>query len=69
MVEWIKLTEYCKMTNERPNLVHVRVTTGVWQRGKHLATPDGGVAYVNIPAILEWCTTAAATPSKEQTAH
>lgn len=51
---WVPLARYCEVTGESRTLVHVRISNGTWQRGKHLSTPDGGCAWVHLPSILEW---------------
>lgn len=51
---WVTLTRYCEITGETRQAVHVRVTTGRWQRGVHYSKPDGGNAWINVPAVLLW---------------
>lgn len=51
---WVPINRYCAVTGESRNIVHVRVSTGIWQRGKHTAAPDGGTTWVHIPSVLEW---------------
>lgn len=52
--EWMPLSQYCTITGERPNSVNARISRGDWQRGVHASTPDGGVTFINIPAVLVW---------------
>lgn len=58
---WVTLTRYCEITGETRQAVHVRVTTGRWQRGVHYSKPDGGNAWINVPAVLQWVQSMAPT--------
>lgn len=51
---WVTLSRYCEITGETRQAVHVRVTTGRWQRGVHYSRPDGGNAWINVHAVLQW---------------
>lgn len=62
---WITLTRYCKVTGDSRQAVHLRVRSGKWQRGTHLTVPDGGSAWVNVPAVMQWIREGLMTPADE----
>lgn len=52
---WVPLPQYLKMVpEETANKIHKRVQQGTWLRQVHYAAPDGGCAWVNLPAIRLW---------------
>jgi hypothetical protein len=51
---WITLTRYCEYSGETRQSVHTRVALGKWKRGVHYSAPDGGSAWVNVPAVVDW---------------
>lgn len=52
---WVPLVLYLRMfPDESANKVHKRVQQGGWKRQVHYAAPDGGGAWVNLPAIRLW---------------
>jgi hypothetical protein len=36
------------------NAIRVRVSKGIWQKGKHVVTPKGGKSMVNLKAAKQW---------------
>jgi len=36
------------------NAIRVRVSKGIWQKGKHVVTPKGGKSMVNVKAAKQW---------------
>lgn len=52
---WVPLAHYVHLFPcETANKVHKRVHQGTWQRQVHYASPEGGPAWVNLPAIRLW---------------
>jgi hypothetical protein len=51
---WITLDVWLERYGEDSNAVQKRINTGIWSRGEHYATPDGGQAYVHEERGRKW---------------
>lgn len=52
---WVPMPIYLKMfSTENINKIHKRVQQGRWHRQVHYAAPDGGTAWINLPAVRLW---------------
>lgn len=51
---WLPVDDYCEKYAERRNTVLARMNSGMWERGFHIANPDGGLTYVHEERAKAW---------------
>lgn len=55
MLNWIRLSKYCELSNDTPDAVEKRLRTGHWLRDIHARKPEGSAElWVNLRAVDDW---------------
>jgi len=55
MLRWIKLSKYCKETDDTADAVDARLRRGIWLKGVHAQKPEGSKElWVNLDAVNDW---------------
>jgi len=52
-LRWVRLSKYCKASDDTPAAVHKRRRRRVWVDGTHCKVVDGNL-WVNVDAVNRW---------------
>jgi|JTFO01.1.fsa_nt_gb hypothetical protein len=54
LVGYVPIETWALFEGCTTNAIRVRVSKGIWQKGKHVVTPKGGKSMVNLKAAKQW---------------
>lgn len=55
MLQWVRLSKYCELSNDTPAGVDKRLRSGIWLRDIHARQPEGSKElWVNLEAVNDW---------------
>jgi len=53
-IGYVPLTSWCEFEGCTERAIYVRLSKGIWQRGRHVVKPKGGKSMVNLKAAKQW---------------
>lgn len=54
LLGYVPIETWAQIEGCTTNAIRVRVSKGIWQKGKHVVTPKGGKSWVNLKAAKQW---------------